>query len=237
MDVVLLVRGGGVADRPGRLRQRARSARAIAGLGVPVVTGIGHETDRSVADEVAHSAHKTPTAAAACGRRAGRRAPQAELDEAAGCPVHRRRGAGCCGRARRSRHASRTVSLACRGHLGPRSRIGRSRPPGTRPLPAAPLSLKRLDDRLECGRRPASRAWQHVPSSDASSSLDNLSALVAARDPARLLDRGWSITRADDGSIVTTAAAWPRARYSPTHHRRRWQDSPPWCDGQPRSEP
>jgi exodeoxyribonuclease VII large subunit len=31
---------------------------------VPVVTGIGHETDRSIADEVAAVAEKTPTAAA-----------------------------------------------------------------------------------------------------------------------------------------------------------------------------
>ena len=30
----------------------------------PVLTGIGHERDVSVADEVAHEAHKTPTAAA-----------------------------------------------------------------------------------------------------------------------------------------------------------------------------
>ena len=34
-------------------------------LGNPVLTGIGHEVDRSIADEVAHTAHKTPTAAAA----------------------------------------------------------------------------------------------------------------------------------------------------------------------------
>ena len=40
-------------------------ARTIAALDIPVFTGIGHEIDRSVADEVAHTAFKTPTACAA----------------------------------------------------------------------------------------------------------------------------------------------------------------------------
>src|SRR5690606_2365558 len=37
----------------------------IATLDVPVITGVGHEIDRSVADDVAHTAYKTPTACAA----------------------------------------------------------------------------------------------------------------------------------------------------------------------------
>ena len=40
-------------------------ARAIAASPIPVLTGLGHEVDRSVADEVAHTAFKTPTACAA----------------------------------------------------------------------------------------------------------------------------------------------------------------------------
>jgi exodeoxyribonuclease VII large subunit len=37
----------------------------VALLSVPVLTGIGHEVDESVADLVAHTAFKTPTACAA----------------------------------------------------------------------------------------------------------------------------------------------------------------------------
>ena len=37
---------------------------AIASCPVPVITAIGHEIDRSIADEVAHLSCKTPTAAA-----------------------------------------------------------------------------------------------------------------------------------------------------------------------------
>ena len=63
-DVVLLVRGGGsrtdLATFDGE-----RIARLIAALPVPVLTGIGHEIDTSVADAVAHLACKTPTACAA----------------------------------------------------------------------------------------------------------------------------------------------------------------------------
>ena len=33
-------------------------------MSVPVLTGVGHEVDRSVVDEVAHTACKTPTACA-----------------------------------------------------------------------------------------------------------------------------------------------------------------------------
>ncbi len=63
VDVVLLVRGGGAATDLVAF-DHEDVARAIAACPVAVFTGIGHETDRSVADEVAHTAHKTPTAAA-----------------------------------------------------------------------------------------------------------------------------------------------------------------------------
>lgn len=39
-------------------------ARAIAAASVPVLTGLGHEIDRLVADDVAHRSLKTPTACA-----------------------------------------------------------------------------------------------------------------------------------------------------------------------------
>jgi exodeoxyribonuclease VII large subunit len=62
-DCILLVRGGG-----GRTDlmwfDREDIARAIADCPVPVLTGIGHEIDVSVADVVAHRSFKTPTALA-----------------------------------------------------------------------------------------------------------------------------------------------------------------------------
>jgi exodeoxyribonuclease VII large subunit len=64
VDVVLLVRGGG--SRTDLLTFESEAvAEAIAQCPKPVRTGIGHEIDVSVADEVAHRAYKTPTACAA----------------------------------------------------------------------------------------------------------------------------------------------------------------------------
>ena len=63
VDVVVLARGGG--SRTDLVAfDHELVARAVAMCERPVFTGIGHETDRSVADETAHTACSTPTAAA-----------------------------------------------------------------------------------------------------------------------------------------------------------------------------
>lgn len=62
-DVVVIIRGGG-----SRLDLACFDSYAIANniaqFPLPVITGIGHERDRSIADMVAHTAVKTPTAVA-----------------------------------------------------------------------------------------------------------------------------------------------------------------------------
>jgi len=64
VDVIAVVRGGG--DRTDLLAfDLASVATAIAMSPLPVFCGIGHETDTSVVDQVAHTAAKTPTACAA----------------------------------------------------------------------------------------------------------------------------------------------------------------------------
>jgi exodeoxyribonuclease VII large subunit len=64
VDVIAVVRGGGA--RTDLLAFDLESvARAVAQAPIPVFSGIGHEIDRSVVDEVAHTAFKTPTACAA----------------------------------------------------------------------------------------------------------------------------------------------------------------------------
>ncbi len=62
-EVILLVRGGGSFEDLMPFNDEAL-ARTIAGLRVPVVTGIGHEPDTSIADMVADVRASTPTAAA-----------------------------------------------------------------------------------------------------------------------------------------------------------------------------
>jgi exodeoxyribonuclease VII large subunit len=64
VQAIVIARGGGARsdlaawDTP-------EVAQAIARCRVPVLTALGHATDQTVADIVAHSAHETPSAAAA----------------------------------------------------------------------------------------------------------------------------------------------------------------------------
>jgi exodeoxyribonuclease VII large subunit len=63
LDVLVVIRGGGSKTDLAAFDSET-VARAIAACELPVFTGIGHEIDVSVADEVANRSFKTPTAVA-----------------------------------------------------------------------------------------------------------------------------------------------------------------------------
>jgi exodeoxyribonuclease VII large subunit len=136
VDAVLLVRGGGATTDLAAFDAEA-IARAIATLDVPVLTGIGHDIDRSVADEVAYASYKTPTACAqavvADVRAVERRTTEAWWGIAAAARRHGRRQAERL-RARPGGRPPRVGQPSPPAH--PRPGAGRGDPSPRRPCPA-----------------------------------------------------------------------------------------------------
>ncbi|MCO5948077.1 exodeoxyribonuclease VII large subunit [Mucilaginibacter flavidus] len=62
-DVVVVIRGGG-AQTDFLIFDHYRIGRAIARFPIPVITGIGHQKNITIADQMAHTSVKTPTKSA-----------------------------------------------------------------------------------------------------------------------------------------------------------------------------
>lgn len=199
-DVVLVVRGGGSRTDLATFDDE-RIARAIATAPVPVWTGLGHEIDRAIADDVAHSAHKTPTACAAAlvtrVRDTHLRAEQAWAGlvgrVAQGLDAHERR---VHDRARQvSRRTEAAVAVA-----DERLRVRAGR--------VVAASRRRLDgEESRTGLR-AHRIAAVAPAvlRHAQADLDLAAARIAAVDPLVAMARGWSITLGPDGRAIRSVA-------------------------------
>jgi exodeoxyribonuclease VII large subunit len=196
-DAVLLVRGGGARTDLAPFDDE-RLARAVARSPVPVVTGVGHEIDSTVADEVAHTSAKTPTAAAAAVVALLARA--LERAEAAWAGVVRRGttlpAAATAALDRKAAAVQVAARLRLSGEAARLDGLGR-RVDGRRQLGR----LDRLDASLVTARSSVGRAVdRHLERAERD--LAGWAAVAAAADPARALARGFSVTRTADGRLV-----------------------------------
>ena len=173
-DVIALVRGGGSAVDLSVFDAEV-VARTIAGLAVPVLTGIGHEIDRSIADEVAHTSYKTPTACAAALVGAAR--VFADRISALRTAI--------------ADHAHRAIDMADRQRTDLAERTIR----------AANAVLRHHTDLLAAEQSRLLHTASALPQRHRER-LDALGARLRALDPAMVLARGWSITRLSDGTLV-----------------------------------
>ena len=196
LDAIVVIRGGGSRNELATFDAET-IARAIAVAPVPVLTGLGHEIDRSVADEVAHTSLKTPTACAAhLVTRVRTYLDEVEDRHAAVLVSARARldGAERSLADRAHRIARRTSAAVERADERLATRAHRVRAASIRPVNDAERRLRAVADRL-VGRVP-----QLLAAEDRH--LAGLEARVRALDPVNVLARGWSITRGPDGRIV-----------------------------------
>lgn len=200
LDAVVVVRGGGARSDLAAF-DHEHLVRAIVECPVPVLTGLGHEIDRSVADEVAHRSLKTPTACAAAliepvvaYRERTELAWQAIGLAAARALDRSDRRLGEVGH----RIALRTRSaVAIAGQ-----RLDRQ---AERIPQAARQALTAEQRRVErAAGRLGGDALRQVRTS--ALVLDGIEGRVRVLDPAAALARGWSLTRRSDGTLVRTVA-------------------------------
>ncbi len=174
-DVILVARGGGSIEDLWAFNDE-RVARAIAASAIPVISGVGHETDFTIADFVSDLRAPTPTAAAelATPNRADLLISLQDL----------------LNRNRRSletilnnnrwvvNHAENRLHL-----VSPRTRIRTDR--------------QRLDDLM---RRAGSASRHRLKLYG--SAITSLQQRLAALNPLAVLQRGYAVVTASDGSTV-----------------------------------
>ena len=175
-DVLIVCRGGGSLEDLWAFNEEA-VARAIVASRIPVVSGVGHETDFSIADFAADARAPTPTAAAAAAS-PDREALLEEVD------ALRRRLARAM--RRNIEVAMQRLDLAARRLLTPAERLARH---GERVA--------------ELARRLSASAARLVR--DRRARLASAAAGLAHLDPTRVLARGYAIARDARGSVVRTS--------------------------------
>jgi len=198
VDVLIVCRGGGSLEDLWAFNEEA-VARAIVASRLPVVSGVGHETDFAITDFVADLRAATPTAAAV----AASPDRDALVEQVA---AQRRRLARDL--RRRVEDSAQRLDAAARRLLTPAQRIERDR---ERLAQHARRMRLALPD-VAAARRLLERAARRAAAAAGRGAAEHVRHLAALRahlvhlDPTRVLARGYSIVRGPDGHVRRTSA-------------------------------
>lgn len=200
LDVILLVRGGGSMEDLWSFNDESL-ARCVAQSPVPIVSGVGHETDFTIADFCADLRAPTPTAAAELVAQPqslwmeGLRAAQDRLEDAVLRQLDLR---------------AQRVDMAAQ-------RLGR--PSGM--IAGHQMQLQGIAQRLRHGmqfqvqdmlHRHANRQVALAPTVERASvrageQLDRLALRLELLDPRLVLQRGYALLEAADGRLIASSRA------------------------------
>jgi exodeoxyribonuclease VII large subunit len=176
-EVLLLVRGGGSIEDLWPFNEES-VARAIRASRIPVVVGVGHETDFTIADFAADRRAPTPTAAAELASPA-RGELLARVADCARCLAREMR--------RRLEYAIQSVDACARRLVHPAARLAAHQ--GMVTQLAARLGFAFIHNLHACEAR-----------------LQRLQATLAGLDPTAVLARGYSITYNASGEVLRDSA-------------------------------
>jgi len=175
VDVLIVCRGGGSLEDLWAFNEEV-VARAIADSRLPVVSGVGHETDFSICDFVADMRAPTPTAAAVLA------SPDRDALRDALAALRRRAARDMM---RIVERAGQRLDGAARRLLTPAERLARNR----ERVALAARSLRRAASLREHRQR-----------------VDALRTALGHLDPTQVLARGYSIVRDAAGHVRATSA-------------------------------
>ncbi len=176
VDVAIVARGGGSLEDLWAFNEEI-VARAMFASNVPVISAIGHETDTTIADFVADRRAPTPSAAA-------------EIV----APDIRDLGGYVMG------YAARIDKVIGRTVRDSRSQFEMGVDRMSLRVPDTTAPRQRIDELLKRVRL----AGQHLVESSRQR-LETVEASLNALGPAKILGRGYTITRLADGSAATSA--------------------------------